>query len=204
MTISVIFFDVGGVLGTNGWDRHARAEAVARFELDAEDLAERHDGVVAELETGKMTFEEYLDRTVFCRDRGFTRDEFRSFVRSRSEPYPDSLALVDRLASTGRYLLATLNNESRELNEYRIARFGLGSRFLLFVSSCYVGLRKPEREIYRLAVDVVNRSAADCLFVDDRPINVECAEAVGMQAVRFDGDVVALERELAARGVVTR
>ncbi len=149
-----------------------------------------------------MSFEEYLDWTVFHRERPFTRDEFRAFVWGRSQPYPEVLDLVDRIG--GRLLLATLNNESRELNEYRIERFGLRRWFPLFFSSCYVGMRKPEPEIYRLAVDVVNLDPSECLFVDDRAINVERASAEGIDAVRFDGDVAALERELTRRGVEVR
>ncbi len=202
MTVRVLFFDVGGVLGTNGWDRTHRRRAVERFGLDAEEFADRHECVVADLETGKMSFEEYLDWTVFHRERPFTRDEFRAFVWSRSQPYPEVLDLVDRIG--GRLLLATLNNESRELNEYRIERFGLRRWFRLFFSSCYVGMRKPEPEIYRLAVDVVNLDPSECLFVDDRAINVERASAEGIDAVRFGGDVAALERELTLRGVEVR
>ncbi len=201
MGVTALFFDVGGVLGTNGWDRRARREAVAEFGLDWEEFADRHELVVADLETGRMSFDEYLERTVFYRSRGFTPAEFRRFVWSRSRPRPDTLALVDRLVAGGRYLLATLNNESRELNEHRIELFGLRERFSVFLSSCYVGIRKPEADIYRLAMDVTNRAPAECLFIDDRSLNTECALLVGMQAIRFDGDVERLAADLRARGV---
>lgn len=201
MGVTALFFDVGGVLGTNGWDRQARRQAVERFGLDWEEFADRHEFVVADLETGKIGFDEYLERTVFYRPRDFLPEHFREFVWSRSRPHPPALAFVDRLAATGAYLLATLNNESRELNEHRIELFGLRERFSVFFSSCYLGIRKPEAEIYRLAMDVTNRSPAECLFVDDRLLNTECALLVGMDAIHFDGDVDRLAEELRARGV---
>ena len=201
MGVSALFFDVGGVLGTNGWDRGARREAAERFGLDWEEFADRHELVVADLETGKMGFDEYLERTVFYRDRAFTPEEFRRFVWSRSRPRPDTLALVDRLAARGTYLLATLNNESRELNEHRIELFGLRERFSVFLSSCYLGIRKPEAEIYRLAMDVTSRAPSECLFIDDRSLNTECAVLVGMQAIQFDGDAGRLASALADRGI---
>ena len=198
--IRVLFFDVGGVLGTNGWDRHARRAACVQFDLDWEDFADRHTFVVDAFETGDLTLDEYLRRTVFYRRRDFTQGEFAGFMFAQSEPWPESLGLVGALAESNRYVLATLNNESRELNEHRIDSFGLRRYFVMFLSSCYLGIRKPDEQMYRLAVDVAQRRPEQCLFIDDRPLNLECAGLVGIPGILFQG-ADALRSSLAGFGI---
>src|SRR5579872_5703770 len=165
MPIHALFFDVGGVLLTNGWDRTTRRQAAERFHLDWDALEERHELVVADFETGRLELDEYLDRTVFHDPRPFSRDEFKSFVFAQSQPLPDSLALAAEIAAQKKYLLATLNNESTGMNAYRIRHFNLRDTFQVFISSCYVGLRKPDPRIYRLAIDLAQLSPGECVFV---------------------------------------
>ena len=183
--IKVLLFDVGGVLLTNGWDREARRLACERFGLDWDDFQDRHEFVAPDFETGKLTMTEYLRRTVFYRERPFTEDEFVDFMKAQSEAMPDSLALLADLAASGDYVLATLNNESRELNDHRIETFGLREYFSVFMSSCYLGMRKPEEHIYRVAVDITQHRPEQCVFIDDRELNLECAERAGIKPVRF-------------------
>jgi|SRR5579862_2463995 len=199
--ITALFFDVGGVLLTNGWDRATRRQAAARFQLDWDALEERHELVVADFETGRLPLDAYLDRIVFHEARPFSRGEFMDFLLAQSQPLPDSLALTRELAGTGRYLMATLNNESAELNAFRIRQFLLRDCFTVFFTSCYLGLRKPDPRIYRLAIDLVQRNPEECLFIDDRPLNVESALQVGMHAVRFE-NAAQLRRELTALSVL--
>jgi putative hydrolase of the HAD superfamily len=196
----VIFFDVGGVLLSNGWDRRSRREACRRFDLDWEDFQDRHDFVADPFERGEMDLATYLERTVFYRERPFAPGEFVEFMMAQSSPKPESLELLGELAGTGRYLLATLNNESRELNEHRIETFGLREHFSMFLSSCYLGVRKPEPDIYRIAVDLVQQPPGECLFVDDRPLNLECAGTSGIVPIHFR-DATGLRSDLAAAGV---
>jgi putative hydrolase of the HAD superfamily len=183
--IKVLLFDVGGVLLTNGWDRDARRLACERFDLDWEDFQDRHEFVAADFETGKLTMTEYLRRTVFYRDRPFTEEEFVDFMKAQSEAMPESLALLAELAASDEYVLATLNNESRELNDHRIERFGLREYFSVFMSSCYLGMKKPEEDIYRVAVDITQHRPEQYVFIDDRQLNLECAERAGIQSVHF-------------------
>lgn len=183
--VKVLFFDVGGVLLTNGWDRDARRLACERFDLDWEDFQDRHDFVAPDFEMGRLTMEEYLHRTVFYRQQPFTEDEFVAFMKAQSAAMPDSLALLSDLASPGEYVLATLNNESRELNDHRIETFGLRRYFSMFMSSCYLGMRKPEEDIYRVAVDVTQHRPEECVFIDDRMLNLECAERAGIHPIHF-------------------
>jgi putative hydrolase of the HAD superfamily len=179
--IKVLLFDIGRVLLTNGWDRHSRQRACEHFGLDWEDFQDRHEFVSGDFETGKLTLEQYLRRTVFYRDRPFSEEGFVAFMKAESEPYADSLNLVGELAASGRYVLATLNNESRELNEHRIETFGLRDHFTMFLSSCYLGVKKPDEGIYAMAVSITQYRPEECVFIDDRELNLECANLAGIR-----------------------
>ena len=198
--IRAIFWDVGGVLVTNAWDRAQRLTALEHFHLDEEEFHDRHEMVISSFERGKITLDEYLDRTVFYRARPFTRDAFRDFMFSLSQPFPDVIAFARRLSDSGKYLMSTINNESRELNYYRIEKCGLRPLFRLFVSSCFVGFRKPERDIYRLALELTQIPAEECCFIDDRPLNLEVAAKLRMQTVQMQ-TLEKLQQNLAQLGV---
>jgi putative hydrolase of the HAD superfamily len=178
-------FDVGGVILTNGWDRPARRRAAERFELDWDDCEERHELVICDFELGRMGLDDYLDQTVFYQPRPFTREEFKSFVYAQSQTYPESLAIVADLSRSGKYLLATLNNESRDLNRYRIERFRLRDYFAAFFCSGFLGVGKPDQRIFQLAMEITQRSPDECLFVDDRALNVEVAQGLGMGGIQY-------------------
>jgi putative hydrolase of the HAD superfamily len=198
--IGAIFWDVGGVLLTNAWDRTERAAALEHFQLDQQEFHARHEMVVSSFERGKITLDEYLDRTVFYCKRSFTREMFRDYMFSLSQPFPEVLEFARALTASGKYLMGTLNNESRELNYYRIEKFGLRMIFRLFVSSCFVGFRKPERDIYRLALEITQVSAEQCCFIDDRALNLECAAKLGMHTIQMQG-VDQLRGDLVKLGV---
>jgi putative hydrolase of the HAD superfamily len=198
--IRAIFWDVGGVLLSNAWDHTERAEALEQFQLDAKDFNDRHALVVSSFERGQITLDEYLDRTVFYRERPFTKDAFREFMFSLSRPSPEVLEFAQALTDSGKYFMGTINNESRELNNYRIEKFGLRKIFRLFVTSCYVGFRKPERDIYRLALEVTQIPAEECCFIDDRAANLECPAQMGMHTIEMKG-LEGLRAELGKLGV---
>lgn len=198
--IRAIFWDVGGVLVTNAWDRAQRTVALEHFHLDEEEFHDRHEMVVSSFERGKMTLDEYLDRTVFYRTRPFTRDAFRDFMFSLSQPFSEVIEFAQKLSASGKYFMGTINNESRELNYYRIEKCRLRQIFRLFVSSCFVGFRKPERDIYRLALEMTQIPAEACCFVDDRALNLECAAKLGMHTLQMQG-LEQLRDDLAKLGV---
>jgi putative hydrolase of the HAD superfamily len=199
--ITAVFFDVGGVLLTNGWDQEERERAVKAFGLDGAEVEARHRLWSAEVDAGRLSLDEYVERSIFYRPRAFSRDEMRDFIYRQSQPLPDSLALAARLAKSGKYFLATLNNESRELNRHRIETFGLRHYFSVFFSSCYLGVSKPDAKIYRLALDISQRQADECVFIDDRPLNLEGARAVGLHTILFQ-NAGQLENDLRSLGVV--
>ena len=194
-TIRAVFWDVGGVLLTNAWDRSERTAALEHFHLDQDEFHDRHEMVVSSFERGKITLDEYIDRTVFYRTRPFPREEFRDYMFSLSQPFPEVLKFAQALADSGKYFMGTINNESRELNYYRIEKFGLRKIFRLFVSSCFVGFRKPEKDIYRLALETTQIPAAECCFIDDRALNLECAVKLGMHAIEMQ-QIDQLRRDL--------
>jgi putative hydrolase of the HAD superfamily len=196
--IRTLFWDVGGVLLTNAWDHEERQRAVEKFQLQKADFETRHKDAVSGFEEGKISLDQYLDRTVFYQPRKFSTQEFKNYMFSLSKPKPEVLEFARSLAA--RCLMATINNESREMNDYRIKQFGLSRIFDLFVSSCYVGMRKPDEKIYRLAIDLIQKQPDECCFIDDRPTNIEGAEKIGTRTVLMR-DAAQLKKDLQDLGV---
>lgn len=197
-TIRALFWDVGGVLLSNAWDHEERDLAVERFLLNKTEFESRHKELAPAFEEGKLTLDDYVERVVFCQERTFSREDFKQFMFSLSRPKPQALELAQELSS--KYAMATVNNESRELNQYRIQQFKLAESFHLFVSSCFVGIRKPDERIYRLALDLTQNAAEECCFIDDRAENLAGAEKVGLKTV-LAKDAPQLRRDLQALGV---
>jgi putative hydrolase of the HAD superfamily len=183
--ITALFWDVGGVLLSNAWDHTERNRALIQFELDEVDFNDRHQMLVSSFERGKISLDEYLERTIFYRTRTFSPDAFKDYMFSMSHPKADVLEIAQSLSKSGKYLMCTLNNESKELNLYRLEKFRLREMFSLFVSSCFVGLRKPESDIYRLALDITQKLPEECCFIDDRPLNLESASRLGMHVIQM-------------------
>jgi len=183
--IDLVLFDIGGVLGSNGWDREQRAAAVERFHLDAEDFQYRHEETVGAFESGDISLDEYLGVTVFCSPRDFTQDEFKEFMFDQSEPWWDSIAVARDLSNAGHARLGTLNNESEALNVHRIDAFSLATIFPVFFSSCWLGVRKPTQEIYTRALGMSQAYPSRTLFIDDRVQNLTPAASLGMKTIQF-------------------
>ena len=182
--VGTLFWDNGGVILTNGWDRTSRRAAVDKFKLDWADFEDRHELMLNDFETGRITLDEYLRRVVFYREHTFTVEDFKKFMFEQSQPFPDSLDYLKKLAQTRQYTIASLNNESLELNEYRIHTFRLRDYFEAFFSSCYLGLRKPNVEIYKLALKITQREPSECVMIDDRGLNLETAKELGMHTIQ--------------------
>jgi len=200
VSIDSLFWDIGGVLATNGWDHNSRLEAAQAFSFDWEEFRERHDLSFPAFDGGQITLGQYLDRTLFYRARDFTREEFTAFMFAQSKEFPDSRAVLDDAARTGRYYIASINNEPRELNQYRIEAFNLRKDFQAFFSSCYLHSRKPEEQIYRIALDVSQRAPERSVFIDDRPLNLENPRRLGMQVIHFQ-NAQQLRADLKALGI---
>jgi putative hydrolase of the HAD superfamily len=198
--ITTVFWDIGGVILTNGWDHNSRMEAAKTFQFDWEEFRERHDLSFPAFDGGQITLDQYLDRTLLYRARPFTREEFTAFMFAQSKEYPETRELLRAVARIQKYFVASINNEPRELNNYRIEAFGLRKEFQVFFSSCYLHARKPEEEIFRIALEVSQRPAEECVFIDDRSLNLENPRRLGMHAIHHKNAAQTLS-ELKALGV---
>ena len=181
--ITCLFLDIGGVLLTNGWDHHARRRAAAHFKLELAEMEDRHHLTFDTYEEGKLTLEEYLNRVVFYRKRPFTRAQFRRFMFSQSEPYPEMIELIRKLKAKYGLKIVVVSNEARELNSHRIRRFKLDGFVDSFVSSCFVHLRKPDADIFRLALDIVQAPARQVVYIENTPMFVQIAEGLGIPSI---------------------
>src|SRR6185369_10398611 len=199
-TVTTLFLDIGGVLLTNGWDRKARRLAAESFDLDYEEMNERHHLTFDTYEVGKLSLDEYLERVVFHEPRDFTRNEFREFMMEQSRPFPEMIDLFCALKSCYRLKVVVVSNEGRELAEYRIRTFGLGRFIDFFVSSCFVHFRKPDTDIYRIALDIAQVAPAQVLYIEDRSMFVEVAANLGIRGI-VHRDYETTRRELEAYGL---
>ncbi len=199
-SITTLFWDIGGVLLTDGWDTEERRAACQKFGLEPVEFEERHRVIIDPFEKGELPLDQYLDETVFYRSRQFTRREFKEFMFAQSKPNQKNLMIARQLARSGRYLMAALNNESLDLNIHRIERFELRSCLSVFFTSCFLGTMKPEEKIYRLALQVTQRPPEECLFIDDRPVNLQYPQQIGMQTIHYQ-DPAQLRRELGRHGI---
>jgi putative hydrolase of the HAD superfamily len=198
--ISTILWDVGGVLLTNGWDHAGRADVLARFSIDPAEFEERHPDANDAWEKGLITVDEYLNRTVFWKPRDFSPEEFFDAMKGESRVLDHTaLPILESISMSQDVDLGMLNNEARELNDYRIETFGLRGYFDFFFSSCHVGQRKPGLQIYRIALDVLQCDPEEVAFIDDRQPNVDAAASLGIHAIKYN-QPEQLERELASLG----
>lgn len=181
--ITTLFLDIGGVLLTNGWDRGIRTLASEKFVLDYKEMDERHHLTFDTYEEGKLSLDQYLDRVVFYQERSFSREEFKAFMYSQSQPFPDMIELMRSLKSQHSLQVAAVSNEGRELTVYRVGQFKLGTFIDFFVSSCFVHYRKPDEDMYRIALDIAQVRPEQVIYIDDRPMFVEVAQGLGIRGI---------------------
>jgi putative hydrolase of the HAD superfamily len=186
-SITALFLDIGGVLLTNGWDHNMRRKAADTFELNYEEMNERHHLTFDTYEVGKLTLYQYLQRVVFYRERPFSLEEFREYMFAQSQPFQEMIDLVCNLKERHGLKIAGVSNEGRELTVYRIEKFGLGSFMDFFISSCFVHFRKPDEDIYRIALDIAQVPPEQVVYIEDRPMFVEVANSLGIRGTVHAG-----------------
>jgi putative hydrolase of the HAD superfamily len=199
--INTLFLDIGGVLLTNGWDRKARQKAIELFSLDPEETEERHHLTFDTYEVGKIDLTQYLNRVVFYKKRPFTPDQFRAFMFKQSKPFPDMLELMRYLKKQYCLKIAVVSNECRELTEHRINTFKLNDFVDFFISSCFVHFRKPDADIFRVALDTAQVPAKQVLYIEDRPMFVQVAESLGIKGITHR-DFQSTAKKLSLHGLV--
>lgn len=198
--ITTLFLDIGGVLLTDGWDHHARKRAAMKFNLKLAEMEDRHHLTFDIYEDGKLTLEEYLRRVVFYQKRPFTHTEFRKFMFAQSKPFPDMIEMVAQLKARHELKIAVVSNEARELNAYRIRKFKLNRFVDFFISSSFVHLRKPDADIFRLALDVAQVPAQNVIYVENTPLFVQIAEGLGIRSI-LHTDYKSTRAKLASLGL---
>jgi len=198
--ITTLFLDIGGVLLTNGWDRNMRRRAAERFELDYEDMNDRHHLTFDTYEEGKLSLEDYLGRVVFHEPRPFSRDAFRQFMFEQSQSKPGMIELARHLKDRHRLKVAAVSNEGRELTVHRIRTFRLDEFIDFFISSCFVHIRKPDPDIFRLALDCAQARPERVVYIDDRKMFVEVAGGLGIRGIHHV-DLAATRRALEEQGL---
>ncbi|MCC7343202.1 MAG: HAD family phosphatase [Bryobacterales bacterium] len=198
--VSALFLDIGGVLLTNGWDHYARELAAKTFSLDLEEMEERHRLTFDTYEVGKLTLAQYLNRVVFYEQRPFTFDQFRQFMFDQSKPLPGMIEFVRGLKARHGLKIAVVSNEGRELTEYRIRHFKLNEFVDFFISSCFVHFRKPDEDIFRVALDIAQTPPDRVIYIEDRPMFVQVAASLGIRAIHHV-DTATTRSALAAFGL---
>jgi len=186
-SITTLFLDIGGVLLTNGWDRGMRILASEKFGLDYKEMDERHHLTFDTYEEGKLSLDEYLDRVVFYQERSFSRDDFKTFMFAQSRPFPEMIELMRGLKDQYGLQVAAVSNEGRELTVYRVQQFKLGTIIDFFVSSCFVHYRKPDADMYRIALDIAQARPEQVVYIDDRAMFVEVAQGLGIRGIIHSG-----------------
>jgi putative hydrolase of the HAD superfamily len=198
--ITTLFLDIGGVLLTDGWNLDFRARAAEVFDLDPAELENLHHQAFDTFELGKLTLDDYLGRVVFHRPRDFTCEQFKKFMFAQSKPYPQMLALVGQLKAKYGLRIFVVSNEGRELNEHRIRAFKLAGLVDAFVSSCYVHLRKPDPDIFRLALDLAQTPAKQVVYIENTAMFVRVAEGLRIPSI-LHKDFFSTQAELALFGL---
>jgi len=183
IVITTLFLDIGGVLLTDGWDRHARKRAATNFKLEWAEMEERHSLNFDTYEEGKLTLEEYLDRVIFYQERPFTRAQFRRFMFAQSKPHPEMIELAAQLKARYGLKIVVVSNEGRELNAYRIRKFKLDGFVDAFISSCFVHVRKPDADIFRLALDIAQVPVQQVVYIENTSMFVQIAEGLGIRSI---------------------
>jgi putative hydrolase of the HAD superfamily len=181
--ITTLFLDIGGVLLTNGWDHNIRTRAAEKFNLDYEEMNERHHLTFDTYEEGKLSLDKYLNRVVFYQKRSFSREEFKAFMYAQSQPFPEMIELMRRLKTQYGLEVAAVSNEGRELTMYRVQQYNLGAVIDFFISSCFVHYRKPDEDIYRIALDIAQVRPERVVYIDDRAMFVEVAQSLGIGGI---------------------
>jgi putative hydrolase of the HAD superfamily len=199
--LTTLFWDIGGVILSNGWDEPTSEQAARIFHFDFSEFEPRHKECFEDFETGRITLDEYLDHSLFYRPQSFTKTQFMAYIFAQSTEKPETRAILDELTAAGGYFIAALNNEGLELNNYRIREFNLRRNFSAFFTSCYLGVRKPAPGIYERALGIMQRVPEECLFIDDRDANVVGAQRVGMRTIHYQ-DPAQLRKELTQHGIM--
>ncbi len=180
--LETLIIDIGGVILTNGWDTACRKRAVAAFALDEKTVEGMHRLNFDSYERGLMTLEDYIKRVFFYTPQKFTHEEVLQFIFSQSQPLQDMIDLIAQLKKKHHFKVYAISNEGREIMDYRAYTFNLRQFIDGFFVSGYLGRRKPDYDIFQLALDVTQADMRSTLYFDDRQPFVEVMQTFGIQS----------------------
>ena len=181
----MLYSDIGGVLGTNGWDSRLRRSLCTDFSLDFEEIEARHHLMFDSFERGFLSFEEYLTRVIFFVPRAFSLEQVRDFTFAASVPWPKSIEFFRRLRTANSLGFALISNEGQGITRHRVNKFGLKQVCDFMVISHFTGLRKPDPGIWKLALNLAHAEPSESIYVDDRELFVDAAKDLGFTAVHY-------------------
>ena len=198
--ITTLFVDIGGVLLSDGWGHNFRHKAAAMFNLDVAGMEARHKLFFVVYEEGRMTLDEYLKEVVFYEKRRFSANQFRDFMFAQTTPNPAMIDFIKKLKRKYGLQVAAVNNEARELNDYRIQTFRLKELIDFFISSCYVHVRKPDVEIFKLALDIARVQPEQVIYIDDVEMFTKVAAELGVKSIHHT-DFTSTSNQIKAMGL---
>ncbi len=201
--VTTLFLDIGGVMLSNGWGHESRRLAAEKFNLDLSECEDRHHLTFVTYEEGKLTLKEYLNRVVFYQKRPFTHDQFQKFMFDQSTPYTEMIEFIIKLKEKNRLKIAVVNNEARELNEHRIKKFKLNQFVDFYISSCFVHFRKPDADIFRIALDIAQVPAEHVVYIENTRMFVDVARDLGIRSI-LHTDYLSTSIELATMGLTIK
>lgn len=201
-SIKTLFLDIGDVLLSNGWGHESRMAAAKTFHLNFNEMQSRHRLVANTFEEGKLTLNEYLKLVVFYEEQPFTPEQFQKFMYAQTTPDVEMIEFMRQLKEKYHLKIAVINNEARDLNEYRINKYRLNQFVDFFISSCYVHLRKPDVDIFRLALDMAHEEPENVVYIDDTQMFIDIAKNMGIRSIRHI-NYSSTYQELAKMGLTT-
>jgi putative hydrolase of the HAD superfamily len=205
--IRAVISDFGGVLTNPLSEAFAAMQRSSNISLEALGNAmarlAAEDGVhpLFELETGRLSEHDFLARLSAALSEDLGRPvELHGFGEAyfaELKPNEPMLDHMRELRERG-YRMALLTNNVREWQPLWRPVLPIDEIFEVLVDSGFVGMRKPDPEIYELTLERLDLPAAACLFLDDTEVNCDAARALGMAAVHFRDTEQALAEMSAA------
>lgn len=180
---TVLYTDIGGVLGTNGWDTPLRRRLCANFNLDFDQIEARHHLMFDSYERGFLPLDDYLRYVFFDSPRPFTIEDLREYTFNQSIAWPENIEFFKLVKQSNQLKMGLISNEGEGITEHRVGKFGLRQLADFMVISHCVHMRKPDHEIWRLALSLAQAGPQEAIYVDDREMFVNVAAELGFTAV---------------------
>lgn len=196
--IKVIAFDCGGVVFSNSWNDPQFIQIPSMLGLTEEEGTKIFYTYWQEFKTGEMTEDEFWAEFLARAKRKISLKEIKDFYRACIISHPEVFNLVKKLSK--KHTLFTINNEAKEWMDIRVKKFNLHRYFKDFITSGYVGVAKPDLEIFKILIKRANVLPKEIFFTDDQEKSIGPAQSLGINAVLFKA-ATQLKEDLVRLGV---